>query len=268
MRILTTLMLAVVATGIVARESKEASAEYRLIPIDRPHHHHSNDPRVRESDADFNGTSSNWSGYAVETNLASPQSNAVTDVAGSWAVPTARKSQSKTTYSSNWVGIDGYSDGTVEQLGTDSDWSHNAPQYYAWFEMYPGPAYLIGGFVVAPGDAITASVHYNGGNSYQLTIDNATRGEHFSQAFTGSAQRSSAEWITEAPSSGRVLPLTNFGTTTFTNCSATLNNHTGTISDSAWQYDKLTMASRNTIKALPSDLSTDGSSFSVTWYHE
>ena len=32
--------------------------------------------------------STNWSGYAVETNLASPAANAVTDVKGSWIVPT------------------------------------------------------------------------------------------------------------------------------------------------------------------------------------
>ena len=34
-----------------------------------------------------NGTSTNWSGYAVETNLASPQSSAVSDVVGTWIVP-------------------------------------------------------------------------------------------------------------------------------------------------------------------------------------
>jgi hypothetical protein len=267
MRISWMLAPAAAAALAVSQGTSELAPRYELIPIDRPHHRHADGPRVREAGM-VEGTSSNWSGYAVETNLASPQSNAVTDVAGSWTVPAVVKSQSKTTYSSNWVGIDGYSDGTVEQLGTDSDWSRGAPSYYAWFEMYPGPAYLIGGFVVAPGDAVSASVHYNGGSSYQLTIDNTTRGEHFSQAFTGSAQRSSAEWITEAPSSGRVLPLADFGSTTFTDCSATLNGHTGAISDSAWQYDELTMAGRGYVKAVPSDLSSDGSSFGVTWYHE
>ena len=40
-------------------------------------------------------------------------------------------------YSSFWVGIDGYSSSSVEQLGTDSDCAGNTPDYYAWWEMYP-----------------------------------------------------------------------------------------------------------------------------------
>ena len=51
-------------------------------------------------------TSSNWSGYAVETNLNSPQSNSVTAVSGSWTVPTV--TGTGTAYSAIWVGIDGY----------------------------------------------------------------------------------------------------------------------------------------------------------------
>jgi hypothetical protein len=37
------------------------------------------------------------------------------------------------------------------------------------------------------------------------------------------AQASSAEWIAEAPSSGGVLPLANFGSVTFTNGQATIS---------------------------------------------
>ena len=32
-------------------------------------------------------TSANWAGYAAQTNLDSPQANAVTAVSGSWTVP-------------------------------------------------------------------------------------------------------------------------------------------------------------------------------------
>ena len=42
------------------------------------------------------------------------------------------------TYSSVWVGIDGYSSNTVEQIGTEQDVSANGKtSYYAWYEMYP-----------------------------------------------------------------------------------------------------------------------------------
>ena len=59
-------------------------------------------------------TSTNWSGYAVQT-----KSGAVTAVAGSWTVPTV--SGSGTGYSAIWVGIDGYQSSTVEQIGTEQD---------------------------------------------------------------------------------------------------------------------------------------------------
>ena len=67
----------------------------------------------------FGGTSSNWSGYAAETNLASPQSGAVSDVTGTWQVPFVTGTIN--AWSSAWVGIDGYASNSVEQLGTDSD---------------------------------------------------------------------------------------------------------------------------------------------------
>ena len=77
--------------------------------------------------------SSNWSGYAAETNLNDPASGAVTAVSGSWVVPKVTPtSNSSTAYSSVWVGIDGYSSSTVEQIGTDSDVVNGQVQYYAW----------------------------------------------------------------------------------------------------------------------------------------
>ena len=42
------------------------------------------------------------------------------------------------TYAAFWVGLDGYTSKSVEQLGTDSDCTNvNSPSYYAWYEMYP-----------------------------------------------------------------------------------------------------------------------------------
>jgi hypothetical protein len=62
------------------------------------------------------GTSLNWAGYAIETNLNKPQSGAVTDVKGSWVVPTVDCLATPNAYSSFWIGIDGYSSNTVEQI--------------------------------------------------------------------------------------------------------------------------------------------------------
>jgi hypothetical protein len=118
------------------------------------------------------------------------------------------------------------------------------------------------------------------GGTFALSITNLTQnlGYVVPMRFTRlkSAQRSSAEWIVEAPYSGGVLPLADFGTGSFSNCRATLDGITGPIDNApAWQYDDITMETANrTIKAQPSALADSGkgasrtSSFSVAWYHE
>ena len=55
---------------------------------------------------------------------------------GSWIVPTVTGSSRGTTYSAVWVGIDGYSDSTVEQIGTEEDVVNGGPSMHAWWEMY------------------------------------------------------------------------------------------------------------------------------------
>ena len=211
------------------------------------------------------GTSSNWSGYAVQTNLTNPQNGAVTYVTGSWTVPAVTCTGSA-AYSSVWAGIDGYSDNTVEQLGTDQDCTSSGPRYYAWYEMYPKfPTNL--NYVVKPGDVISAEVSYVGSNKFILTMSDPAQGWKFSTTQRSRAQRSSAEWIVEAPWSGGVLPLADFGTANISHATATLNNHTGPIDDNAWQYDRIVMDNPNGQTATPSNLSgtRSGSNFSVTW---
>jgi Peptidase A4 family len=245
-------------------------------------------PRIRNK----NGTSTNWSGYAV-TPLAqassqnakgkgngkgnghgqSPGGSSATfsDVKGSWQVPTVDAQTTPDAYSSTWVGLDGDNTSTVEQIGTDQDCSNGGPQYYAWFEMYPKWAYEIVNFPVNPGDMISASVEYTSKGAFTLTITNETENVSFSTTQRSrSAQRLSAEWVEEAPWSGSILPLADFGKVKFSGCSATMDGHTGAIDDTRWQSEPITMETSDgsTIKAQPSALSSDGTSFSVDWYSE
>ena len=231
-------------------------------------------PRIRER----NGTASNWGGYAVETSLASPQRNAVNAVYGSWRIPTVSGSTSRDTYSALWVGIDGDSDNTVEQLGTEQDWTPGGQHNYVWFEMYPHRSFIVSGFPIEPGDTFSASVNYAGGELFVLSITNLTKGVSYTvpPKYTKmKASRESAEWIVEAPSGGGVLPLADFGTVSFSNCSAKVNGVTGAINNPAWQYDPITMTSGSTtVKAQPSTLrdstvrGTTVSAFSARWHHE
>lgn len=234
-------------------------------------HHAAPRIRIRE------GTASNWGGYAVETSLTSPQRNAVSAVHGSWRVPTVSASSSPETYSALWVGIDGDSDNSVEQLGTESDWTPEGQNNYVWFEMYPRRGYLIPGFPIKPGDTFSASVHYAGGELFILSITNVTQGVAYTvpTRYTKmKAARESAEWIVEAPYEGGVLPLADFGTAFFSNCSATINGVAGAIDNPAWQFDPITMASDSVIKAQPSALQdstvhdTTVSAFLARWHHE
>jgi hypothetical protein len=211
------------------------------------------------------GTSTNWSGYAVETNLASPQANAVSDVVGTWTV-TPVTATPMNAYAATWLGIDGYSSGTVEQLGTEEDWYNGSAVYYAWYEMYPKSSHTITSMVIHPADVMSAEVKYTGKNTFVLTLRDVTRGTSFSTTQKATAKRTSAEWIVEAPWSGGVLPLADFGTQTFTSCAATLGGHSGAISDTRWQYDRITMVNAsNVTKASVGGLTAGGTSFTDTW---
>ena len=76
---------------------------------------------------------------------------------------------------------------------------------------------------------------------------------------------SSVEWVAEAPSSGRgrSLPLDDFGTLRFDHASAVQDDQTITIAQSGAQA--ITMITPGGLHlAEPSDLSADGTSFTVT----
>jgi hypothetical protein len=82
-----------------------------------------------------------------------------TSVYGVWVVPSVICTGVKETqYASFWVGIDGYSSNSVEQIGTDSDCDGSTPSYYAWYEFYPAGSFNIDSVPVNPGNVISASV--------------------------------------------------------------------------------------------------------------
>jgi len=233
-----------------------------------------------ESTSGSSWYSTNWSGYAV-----TGPTGSVTSVQGSWTVPAVTGAVRTTAYSSFWVGIDGFNSGTVEQIGTDSDIQNGRAVYYAWYEFYPKAMVQINTIRISVGDVISATVTYLTGSAFTVSITDTTTGATFSTTGTvKNAARSSAEWIAEAPSSMRgVLPLANFGTVNFGQnttlvsgtCYATIGGVTGYIGSFGSAVQTITMATSTynfrthsyTIvpKAVPSPLSDDGTSFSVTW---
>ncbi len=214
--------------------------------------------------------SPNWAGYAIQTSFDSPQSDAVDSVEASWNVPAVDCSLSDNDYASAfWVGIDGISSNSVEQIGTESDCIGGTPVYYAWYEVFPQDSVTLD-LTVSPGDEVHAKVEYVSGDTFRYTIRDLTTGETVSFTDTSrvAADRSSAEWIAEAPTNGRnrLLPLADFGPVTFTHATATVNGESGPISGAGWEYQPIIMASRSgSLKATPSGLTADGTAFSVVW---
>jgi hypothetical protein len=216
-------------------------------------------------------TSSNWSGYAAESTISNPSNNYVKSVTGSWTVPILTCTAGQATYVATWVGIDGYSDSTVEQTGTEQQCSSTgALSYYAWYEMYPNPMKQL--FKVNPGDVMTATVTHKSSSSFLLTIKDATTGT--SQSVTAKVQGAklqSAEWIVEAPSSSSgVLPLANFGVAYFTSAQYTTAAGATYAIDagSSNSYSSITMNDpANGAAATPSTLtdSNGASSFNVVY---
>jgi len=227
----------------------------------------------------FNST--NWSGYVAETNFSQPQANSVSAVYGSWIVPTVTGPSSGATYGSVWVGIDGYGNKTVEQVGTEEDWVNGRPVYDAWWEMYSTgkgqPEQVITGMTVSPGDSITASVQYitsgaHAGQFYLSIVDNSRTNDAFSTYQSSSqlqsplAQRSSAEWIVEATTvGGSIATVPNFGSVTFANATVVINGISGAINAPSWQSRALNLASNGVTYDTTSVLTSLGTSFVVTY---
>ncbi len=218
--------------------------------------------------------STNWSGYAVT-------GSSFTKALGSWTVPTVDCSATPNTYAAFWVGIDGWTSDTVEQTGTDSDCDGTTPSYYAWYEFYPNPSYLISSVPVSPGNVISASVTYSG-SEFTITITNETTGKSASKSSrVRGAALSSAEWIAEAPcctNSGGILPLSDFGTVDFgqdyTDVSGTNDATDSSVSGDIAAFGSdvfesiMVNGSTGADEAVPSGLSSDGTSFTVTWDSE
>lgn len=146
--------------------------------------------------------SSNWSGYAES-------GGTYTSATASWVVPSVSATR-KASYSSAWVGIDGFNDNDLIQTGTESDWYQGSAHYYAWWEILPAAETRISSITVHPGDVMTASITQTSPGQFTISIsDNHGGSFSIDQAYSGPL--SSVEWIEEAPTvGGRIAPLAHY----------------------------------------------------------
>jgi Peptidase A4 family len=192
----------------------------------------------------------NWGGYAdIETG-----SKTAKGVSADWTIPRVTCLQgtykNQDAFASQWVGLDGATNGTVEQLGSGEQCYEGVLYYYVWYEMFPAGTVQEGTLACInnnvdcprPGDRISASVTAKpgdaGDNRYVLTLkDHTTPGNNFSvtkQCDVNVCLDQSAEWIIERPAFAlgngfQILPLVYYGKNGFSHGTVTSGGVTTSI---------------------------------------
>jgi hypothetical protein len=209
------LLAAVFTSEPVAAQTAERSQEPTHVPM-KPY---------RNADGAFirgqrgEVTTQNWSGYAATAGAP------YTSASATWQVPDVSYDGGSAPYGYedvfNWVGIGGYGDSTLIQLGTESVVSTSgARSFYVWYELYPAATQPISQ-TVRPGDIVTASLGCTAACSpssvqtWRLTISDETAGWAWTQSFQYQSSMASAEWITEPPYYNGIQPLADYGQVTY-----------------------------------------------------
>ncbi len=144
----------------------------------------------------------NWSGY-VDTDATTGYFKSIS---GDWITPSVTAScTNEDTVASQWIGLDGWSNTTVEQEGV-IDWCfEDHATYFTWYEMYPAGSVEVG-TALQPGDKIATSITTSVTGtlkSYKMVLTDST---HTANSFTktltcatATCKDTSAEWIDERP---------------------------------------------------------------------
>jgi hypothetical protein len=192
-----------------------------------------------------------WAGYAAD-------GKTYTSVSGSWVVPSITCSKTQDSSTSPWVGIDGWNSPTVEQIGMDQNCNHGKLSFAPWVEMYPADSIYFTE-TVKPGDAITASVTYQGSNRFALVESDATQGWSKTYHLSAKAQRNSAEAILEDLGNG-IQPVAKFTALRFTGLTA---NGAPLAKAGKLHATDLTRGSTR----LTNESQLTSGAFTITWLH-
>ena len=217
-------------------------------------------------------SSTNWSGY---TALATKP--VFTCVEATWVQPTIKCSGNSTRAVSIWVGIGGFDQFGLVQIGSEVDCRHGRAVSSMWRESLPAQrSEVLIDLAVQSGDTVRARVTAEGQSVYELSIVNVTRNKMFTVRETNKrVKATSAEWIVEAPTGGcpsdcHVLPLPNFGKVRLSGTWLTASGVRRTLAGSGYTHinDRMVSEQGDTTRALVTSTAADGSSFVVTWRHQ
>lgn len=195
-----------------------------------------------------NNSAGGWAGWVDVSPPPPPAGGGQYESAfANWTVPKVSCDFLEMAGASEWVGIDGFGESTVEQGGTQSDCVAGQGTYAAWWELFGTPVDgglqvdLPGDDHIHPGDHVSVlvvaghgsgdpSLFFPGEGTYLFTFENFTEhwGYQVIQPAPGTLKPSppnlTAEWIVEQPSCFWVCQaLANYGTVSFTGMFLSLN---------------------------------------------
>jgi len=262
---------AAISLGLISLTgSVNASASPALKGTLRPAIHlaHPATTNAQSIPIDYSG---NWSGYVATPKTG--KAKAFKAVSANYSVPSVNCSATNYAFSYHWVGLDGWTDGTVEQDGVGSFCVSGSPVYFAWYEMYPAGA--VEEFSANPGDAITSSVTYNGAGNYSLALTDQTTGQNFnvSENCASTCNNSSAEVITEGYTSAPYQGTADFGQEHYDTASVTgAAGATGGLTGPNWNtLESIALGgTTNSPDTEPGPLYTapKQSAFALSWLQE
>lgn len=150
--------------------------------------------RIKDRKRHYNGlmTSLNWAGYAQ-----TGASQGIHSVSSSFVVP--KVGTQTNGYASTWVGIDGYANGYLTQVGIAEEMLNGKATYYGWWEVItPNRLLPEQRFALAmkPGQYITATVTTTHGRT-TMSLWNRTTNRRVWHITPYAGPGASAEWIQE-----------------------------------------------------------------------
>jgi|GEM_PF-767845 Peptidase A4 family. len=206
--------------------------------------------------------SNNWAGY-----IDAPSSgSSFTSVSGSWTVPNITASQ-QNAVAAQWIGLGGVSSSDLLQMGTMEQIENGKPVAKLFWEQLPSAAQNV--MTVPIGSTISASITPAADSDLTWNLTFTVNGQSQTQKIPpvsispsyATGIGTSAEWISEDPSNGnsQLYPLANMGTVSYNSAMAN-----GQPLKSAGTAQPVAMVSSNgTVMIAPSELGTDGESFST-----
>ncbi len=241
------LRLAVAASATLAALLAATPATSAAAIVHHPRH------GIAPASGNLGWASSNWSGYAVT-------GSGFTSVTGSWSVQ-AVSATKKASYSSQWVGIDGFSNSSLIQTGTESDYVHGSARYDAWWEILPAAETVIPSLTVSPGDRMSASVTSTGNGTWTISITDTTTNKSFSTVQAYSGPQTSAEWVEEAPTvGGRIAPLAHYSSPQAFDPGTVDGRNPGLVASDGGE-----MIQQGKVVSIPSNPDSDNDGFNVSY---